>query len=555
MNFEPNRRRAGLLVPVFALRGNHDIGIGDTEAFDELLTWAGKHRIAAIQMLPINETGGDNSPYNAISSRAICPTTVAALPGLLPGLDQAGWERLILDPAVQDLREGAVQYARIKALKLAVLRRAFDQFRGDPSFDQFRVANQSWLEPYALFRLLVDAHEGSAVWESWQEPFHDAAEATKWLAGLPLTSAYRLDLLFWQFVQWVAYKQWEEIKARASGMGIELIGDIPFGISRCSADVWAHPELFDTGWSGGAPPETNFQHDRFVAEFGQNWGIPLYKWEKHWETDLAWWKQRVGGLRACCHGFRIDHVLGFYRIYSFPWTPDHNLEVLDLTKEEITERFGALPQFKPRPDTTAEASETNCAEGEKLLALLVEAAAPAYVIAEDLGMVPPYVRPSLTKLGIPGFKIPIFERDWDGDRHFLPGNDFEPLSLVTPSTHDHMPMALLWKSWVEQDDKTSRQDQQCLLDWIGWTEESTPTTWTDTLHAQFVQALFQSTSALAILQLPDWFGTEHRFNVPGEASDANWSARVAEKITDWDSVPSFLTHTQINEQAIQLAGR
>ena len=107
---------------------------------------------------------------------------------------------------------------------------------------------------------------------------------------------------------------------------MKLVGDIPFGVSRYSADVWAEHELFDLTWSGGAPPEPFFSGDEFLRKWGQNWGIPLYDWPTHRAQNYAWWRQRVAATGLIFHGFRIDHVLGFFRIYSFPWMPQQNNE-------------------------------------------------------------------------------------------------------------------------------------------------------------------------------------------------------------------------------------
>src|SRR5262249_28222171 len=140
------------------------------------------------------------------------------------------------------------------------------------------------------------------------------------------------------YVQWLAYRQWGDVKSYADEKNIRLMGDIPFGVSRYSADVWGQRELFDLSWSGGGPPETFFQGDPFVTRWGQNWGIPLYNWEEHERENYKWWRRRVHGLTKLFHYFRIDHVLGFFRIYSFPWIPERNWEFTDLTEAEAKEK-------------------------------------------------------------------------------------------------------------------------------------------------------------------------------------------------------------------------
>src|SRR4029450_2460521 len=127
--------------------------------------------------------------------------------------------------------------------------------------------------------------------------------------------------------------------------------DIPFGVSYYSADVWAHPQLFQSGWCGGTPPDKIFKHDPFVQKWGQNWGIPLYDWNAMRATHFAWWRQRVRMVREFFHLFRIDQWLGFYRIYGFPWRPEQNGVFLALDETAATARTnGLLPCFHPRPD-------------------------------------------------------------------------------------------------------------------------------------------------------------------------------------------------------------
>jgi 4-alpha-glucanotransferase len=143
--------------------------------------------------------------------------------------------------------------------------------------------------------------------------------------------------------------------------------------------------------------------------------LPLYRWQAHKDEKYSWWRQRVKKCVEIFHYFRIDHVLGFFRIYSFPWVPERNQEFLNLTNEEaekLTE--GRLPQFLPRSDEKPEWAEENCEDGRQLLTMILNAAGGAGVVAEDLGsLVPDYVRPLLKELGIPGFTIPYWELNED----------------------------------------------------------------------------------------------------------------------------------------------
>ena len=170
--------------------------------------------------------------------------------------------------------------------------------------------------------------------------------------------------------------------------------------------------------------------DEFTYKWGQNWGIPLYKWAAHRKSGYAWWRQRVRKVRAVFHLFRIDHILGCYRIYGFPWRPARNAEFLLLSEDEAKDiTRGALPRFVPHADDTPAHCTANRKQGEELLGALVAECGEFRLIGEDLGAVPSYVRPSLHALGIAGFKVPQWEKSDDGT--MIGGDRYEPLSLAT----------------------------------------------------------------------------------------------------------------------------
>ena len=226
---------------------------------------------------------------------------------------------------------------------------------------------------------------------------------------------------FFRYVQWIANEQWSATKRYAEERHVALMGDIPFGVSYYSADVYSRPEEFALDWSGGAPPEPYFKDDEFTQKWGQNWGIPLYHWDIMRSRNLDWWRQRVAKVRAVFHLFRIDHVLGFYRIYAFPWRPRQNAEFLPLSLEEAQARTGGdLPHFRPREDDTPAHKAANRTQGEEILRVLNEVCGEHRLIGEDLGALPDYVRPSLLSLGIAGFRVPFWEVERDGRLRLAP---------------------------------------------------------------------------------------------------------------------------------------
>ena len=284
------------------------------------------------------------------------------------------------------------------------------------------------------------------MWDEWPEEHRSHEKARNWWQGLRSDRRSRLEnrRRFFAYVQWIAYSQWREIKKYAEEHGVALMGDIPFGVSYYSADVFAQPREFDLEWSGGAPPEPYFKDDEFTQKWGQNWGIPVYRWPAMKSNDLAWWKRRVTGVRNVFHVFRIDHVLGFYRIYAFPWRPKWNETFLPLDWNQMLERAGGgkFPHFVPRDDSNHESAEANCREGESYLRTILSACGETRLVGEDLGTVPNYVRPNLRSLGIAGFKIPQWEAHQD---YVTPGDTYERLSVATYATHDHNPIRQLWE--------------------------------------------------------------------------------------------------------------
>ena len=183
---------------------------------------------------------------------------------------------------------------------------------------------------YAFFRALMEENKNRETWDHWREAHRDVESARAWLAALSpkCGDAFRCADHFSDTCSGSPFDQWIATRSYAEERGIALMGDIPFGINRCSADVYSRSDEFALDWSGGAPPEPYFKDDEFTQKWGQNWGIPLYRWDVMRTRNLAWWRQRVRGVRKIFHVFRIDHVLGFYRIYAFPWRPGRNPEFL-----------------------------------------------------------------------------------------------------------------------------------------------------------------------------------------------------------------------------------
>jgi 4-alpha-glucanotransferase len=338
---------------------------------------------------------------------------------------------------------------------------------------------------------------------------------------------------------------------------VALMGDIPFGVSYCSADVFARPDEFVLDWFGGAPPEPYFEDDAFTRKWGQNWGIPLYRWDNMRAKNFEWWRQRVRAIRRIFHLCRIDHIQGFYRIYAFPWGPRKNKEFLPLDEHQMLERTGGrAPHFVPRDDNTAENREANKREGEEYLRVLLEEAGGMRVIGEDLGVVPEYVRPNLRSLGIAGFKIPQWEAH---DGLIIPGQMYERLSVATYATHDHESIRALWNEAFEQPASKAGEQAQATLEKIalfaGLNPKIDEIDFEKDFYPAIMEALFRCESWIGIVMITDLLTRKYRFNVPGTKANLNWTRRMQRSVAQLSSSHKEQRRMQLINELLVKTGR
>src|SRR5437667_3733676 len=265
MNLSPDNPIAGILVPLFALRGEGDLGIGDTGALREFIDWAAEIGFKLVQLLPIDEIGADNSPYNAISALAIEPTTLQLGANAPPELTRAEFDAVLAEVDLEKLQRGGVKYRQVKKLKRRLLEKAFAKFSAretedrQSSFRKFCEEEAAWLHDYALFRVLMEENDDSAAWNRWPAQHQSIERARSWLHSLPQDqqAAITNRQNFFCYVQWIAHQQWREIKSYGEERGVALMGDIPFGVSYYSADVFARRDEFVLDWACGAAYETD----------------------------------------------------------------------------------------------------------------------------------------------------------------------------------------------------------------------------------------------------------------------------------------------------------
>lgn len=527
-----------MLVPVFSLRRDDDLGIGDTRALREMVDWAARHKVGFLQLLPINETGSDFSPYNAISSVALDPLLLDL--EAIPEISLEDIRQHARQAGLDDAGDTLVDYASSGKAKWSLLAQGFDRFwqagGQNEEFEAFRAAEAEWLEPYCKFRWLCEL-AGSEKWEQWPGDYHTPEKAELYLAGLPQDEVER-NLSYYAWVQWHAFSQWRQLRHYAEQRDVKLMGDIPIGISFNSADVFFEPQWFDLNLSGGSPPETVFKDDAFACQWGQNWGIPIYRWDVLEKHGYAWWRRRIEKLTDVFHIFRIDHILGFYRIYSFPWRPQRNDEFVGLSEKQASKITGGpLPCFHPRPDDTQKNRNANLADGDKYLRVVLEAAGAGEVVGEDLGCVPDYVRPNLEQLGIAGFKICHWEARGDGEA--VPGEHYPECSFATYATHDHDSIPAMWNTLKGMlnglEHEGAVRGLKLLSDFAGLPKGDSADCYPEygpVVKWALFGSLLKSNADYASLMITDIIDGTERINIPGTVGGKNWRYRLPWKLED-----------------------
>lgn len=307
---------AGIAIPVFSLRTESGFGVGEFNDLKALADWAEQTNMQMIQILPINDTTAtytwvDSYPYAAISVFALHPMYlhVQHLQGFETVVDQSVFKA---EQAKLNQKE-VVDYEQVVKLKLkyakAIFKAVKKDFLQDKDFKKYLKENQHWLKPYALFCYCRDKYQ-TADFKKWTA--HHTYSESLLKKGTHSRSSQYEEIAFQYFLQFYLDKQLKEAAAYTRSKGVVLKGDIPIGIYRNSVDAWTAPELYNMGGQAGAPP------DPFSAS-GQNWGFPTYNWAEMAKDDYTWWQNRLRQLSDYFDAFRIDHILGFFRIWEIPW--------------------------------------------------------------------------------------------------------------------------------------------------------------------------------------------------------------------------------------------
>jgi len=490
-------RTAGLLVPLFSIPSTRSWGIGELGDLAPFAAWLREAGMGALQVLPLNEmAAGSQSPYFVMSAMAIDPILISVGQledfNALGGVAAMGSEwRGHLAAATS---AASIRYGLVRHVKEAALRASFDHFRaadldrGTPRAERFRAwcgAEAWWLDDYALFRAL-HAREAERSWIDWAPPLRDREPRAIEAARMELAGEVR----FRQYAQWVAGEQWQAAR-RAAGE-ISILGDLPFMVGADSADVWVRQGQFRLDASVGAPPDA-------FSETGQRWGLPPYRWDAAARTGFEWLALRARRLAGLFDGYRIDHVVGFYRTYVIP---DGRV-------------FGEFSPSEPA---------AQLALGETVVRVLTSA--NGRIVAEDLGIVPDFVRDSLTRLGIPGYRVLRWEREWHADgRPYRNPGEYPRLSVATSGTHDTETLGAWWDSLDERERATLARVPG-LVRLLPGALSFTNAPFSAAVRDALLELLYASGSDLLILPVQDVFGWRDRINLPGQVSDDNWTWRL-----------------------------
>ena len=458
-------RRAGISVPLFSLRSTRSWGIGEIGDIPAMAEWLRAANQSVLQILPLNELApSESSPYSALSAMAIDPQFISIwMMEDAEGLESE-W-RSEIDDVRRAMR---IDYKAVRGLKTRALKAAFERFlqtdwlpnAGRAAIFRSYVAAESWwLDEYSLYRALR-ANAGERSWPDWPAELRDRDSAA--IANARERCAK--EILFYQYVQWIASQQWDAV--RLGTESIEILGDFPFMVTLDSADVWSRRHDFLLDASVGTPPDA-------FSETGQEWGLPPYNWDEARTNDFAWLRMRAQRQANLYDGFRIDHLVGFYRTYVRPF-------------------HGRQPYFMPAD----EAAQIEL--GERLMHIMIDTGADVSV--EDLGTVPPFVRESIARLGLPGYKV----LRWEPAEPVV----YPQMSVAMTGTHDTECLAVWWESLMPHERARFGTDSPVF-------DES--------VRDRILERIYEAGSNLVLLPIQDVFGWRDRINHPATINNANWT--------------------------------
>ena len=508
-------RTAGVTIPLFSIRTRDDWGVGEIGDLPTCAAWIRRAGHSLLQLLPPYElAAGESSAYWAGTAFGLDTMYISV--EKVADLDRGGDRRSArrgrpARPRAQLRRAPRVEYAAARALKLRVLQSGFERFHAREwkqgtarakGLAAFIERERSWAEDLAFYVALRDAH-GMWGWDKWpNEERHRVPHVLR-----RAREALATPILAHQYLQWIAHEQWMAAREATFALGVELMGDLPFVVCTESADVWARSWQFRRDVSLGAPP------DGFTPD-GQDWGLPAYDWDAMKEDDLKWLRARTRHAARLYDRFRLDHVVGYFRMFI---RKPGERGYFDPAGEDTQRKHGerVLRAMLEEAGGGGGSEGTQGGEGR-------EGGHRAQVIAEDLGVIPPFVRETLRALEVPGYKVIPWEKDEGphGDT-FRDPSQFSPTSVATWSTHDTAPITSWW------DDFSGNEKEQ-----LEKTAQIAPGASDDDRSAALLGMLFASTSSLTLTLVQELLGERARINTPATVGDANWTYRLPKPIED-----------------------
>ncbi len=483
------KRSSGLLLHITSLPGPTGTGTLGPEAFEfvDILARAGQSYWQILPFGPVSSFFG-YSPYASLSTFAGNPLFIS-----LQKLQEEEWieEDLLAGIPIED-----TDFANFDAMERFLqpaLLKAHGNFKKNASsdaksrFEDFCRDQQDWLDDYTLFSALA-IHYSSHDWSRWDHAIavRDPQAIKKWSKKLAT------EIEREQFIQFIFYRQWRQLREYAHKKGIRLIGDIPIYVNYSSSDTWSNPEIFQLEPENRTPTVVAGVPPDYFSKTGQRWGNPLYKWyeeENLYPPTLRWWSRRFRHLLDLVDIIRVDHFRGF-------------------------EAYWAIPASHK----TAEHGSWLTGPGKGLFEYLLKELGELPVIAEDLGFITPGVEELRDSFDLPGMKVLQFAFDFKPQNSYLPHNFQTPNCVVYTGTHDNNTT----NGWF-YGDETSEEQKSYIMDYLNLQSK-------DLFHWNFIRLALSSTSDLALIPVQDLlgYGTELRMNIPG-TDQGNWRWKLTRK--------------------------
>lgn len=491
------KKHHGFVIPLFSLHSAQSCGIGEYLDLIPIIDWCASLGYDVIQLLPLNDTGLDPSPYSALSAFALNPIhiTLASLPYL-----QEEPKLLEAYQAIPKINtSNKIDYVEVRKHKHTFLYLYFQTIgKKIISTDDYQnfITQTKWLKEYALYKTLKVINEWKD-WESWPQEYQNPT--VEQLEEFYVK--YKEAIEWHSFLQYLSHNQLLKVSQYGQEKKVFLMGDIPILIGRDSADTWLHRELFNMDYSAGAPP------DIYNSE-GQKWGFPIYNWDVMAMQGYAWWINRIQTASQYYQIYRIDHIVGLFRIWAIP-----------------------LPLMSKDGFFIPNDSVSLLEQGKRILQMMINSCS-MLPIGEDLGTIPKEVRSCLNELGICGTRVIRWEREWEQERQpFIPLENYAKESLTTVSTHDSETISLWWQNRPE--------DTKAYAEFKGWCYHPTLSR---SYHQEILWDSHHSNSLFHINLLQEYLSLvpgltwptleDERINIPGTISDSNWSYRFRPSIDE-----------------------